>query len=62
MKKRISPLIWAVIIFAAFFAVLTAIRMSGAGAGLPNPVGGALRAALAPVERVIWLCGEGLKD
>ncbi|MDR1069386.1 MAG: rod shape-determining protein MreC [Gracilibacteraceae bacterium] len=62
MKKRISPLVWAVIIFAAFFVILTAIRLSGAGAGLPNPVGGALRAALAPAERLIWICGEGLKN
>jgi rod shape-determining protein MreC len=55
-------LAWAVIIFAVFFITLTAIRLSGAGSEWPNPLGGALRAALAPVERVLWSWGEGLKN
>jgi rod shape-determining protein MreC len=57
-----SPLAWAVVIFAVFLVTLTAIRLSGAGSGLPNPAGGALRAVLAPLERAVWLCGEGLKN
>ncbi|MDR1604295.1 MAG: rod shape-determining protein MreC [Gracilibacteraceae bacterium] len=62
MRKRISPLAWAVVVFAVFFVILTAIRLSGAGSDLPNPVGGALRAVLAPLERLVWLGGEGLKS
>jgi rod shape-determining protein MreC len=62
MKRRISPLAWTVIIFAVFLATLTAIRLSGPGSGPPNPVGGAVRAVLAPVERAVWRLGEGLKN
>jgi rod shape-determining protein MreC len=62
MRKKISPMLVAVLVFAVFIIILAAISMTGVDKYFPNPVSSALRTVFSPVQQAIWNAGDAIGD